>query len=84
MSIESWDTDQEEKIKLSSLLGWHTATAPLVGLLRLDYAASEKEVSIDGAKALQLALSAGQLRALGAQLIEIAAIIEVEQLKTAE
>jgi hypothetical protein len=76
-----WTKNAEGNLVLYPLIGWDTAIAPMIGLLRLRYAQSEEEFEAGGVS-LQLHATPVVLRQLSQVLSEMADHIDAQNLGT--
>lgn len=79
--MKDWDLDQQGNLQVYPVIGWNTATAQMIGLLRLHYARSETEFE-GGGVALQVHLTPVQLRQLSRDLQRMADHIDEQNLGT--
>lgn len=81
MAFEDWEKHPDGSLAVSPLLGWDIAVAPMTGLLRIRYAASEAEFETGG-QALALVLTPVQLHELSAAALKMAKTIDEQNLGT--
>lgn len=79
--MKEWDTNAEGNLAVFPVIGWDTAIAPMIGLLRLRYAPSAETFEAGGVP-VQLHLTPVQLRALSADLLQMADRIDAQNLGT--
>lgn len=81
MGTDDWDKTPEGNLLIYPLIGWDTGIAPMLGLLRLRYATSEKEFEAGGI-GLQLHATPVVLRQLSQVLSAMADHIDEQNLGT--
>ncbi|MBO9724336.1 MAG: hypothetical protein J7530_08175 [Novosphingobium sp.] len=81
--MKDWDLTPEGNLKIGPVIGWETAIAPMIGLLRLRYAHSEEEFEAGGT-GLQVQMTPVQLRNLSESLRQMADRIDAQNLGTAQ
>ena len=81
MAIEDWDTDDSGNLAVYPVVGWDTAIAQMIGLVRLRYARSETEFESGGVP-VQVHLTPVQLRTLSQDLAQMADRIDAQNLGT--
>lgn len=81
MSMDEWDLDEGGNLRMGPVTGWDTASAPMLGLLRLRYALTETEFETGG-RAVQVHLTPVQLRTLSQDLLQMADRIDAQNLGT--
>lgn len=81
MPTDDWEKTPEGNLLMYPLIGWDTAIAPMIGLLRLRYATSEEEFEAGGI-ALQLHATPVVLRQLSQVLSAMADRIDAQNLGT--
>lgn len=79
--MDDWEKTPNGDLLLYPLIGWDTAIAPMIGLLRLRYARSETEFEAGGV-AIQLHAPPDILRSLSTLLAQMADRIEAQPLGT--
>lgn len=72
MSIGDWATLPNGDIAVNPLLGFETATFPMVGILRVEFADSPQDVARMKGLHVQLGMTAAQARELGQALLRLA------------
>lgn len=77
MNTDNWEKTPEGNLLVYPLIGWDTAIAPMIGLLRLRYAQSETEFE-QGGVSLQLHATPMILRQLSEVLSAMADRIDAQ------
>jgi len=79
--MDDWDRTADGKLATGPVIGWSSATAQMIGLLRLRVAHSESEFEAGG-RAIQVHLTPVQLRSLAEDLLRMADSIDAQHLGT--
>jgi hypothetical protein len=69
---ESWELNEQGRVKLAALMGYSMATMPEGGLVRLEYAETIEDIDRRRVSGLQLHLDAARAREIGEALRRLA------------
>lgn len=81
---DGWDCRPDGNIAVGPLMGWQATIAPMTGLLRLETAQSEDQLQSGQFQAVQLAMTAPQMRELADLLRRMAEAVEGQPLGNAQ
>lgn len=79
--MDDWDRTADGNLASGPVIGWSSATAQMIGLLRLRVAHSETEFEAGG-RAIQMHMTPVQLRQLARDLLRMADSIDAQYLGT--
>lgn len=77
---KGWDRRPNGDIAVEPLMGWQSAVVPMTGLLQLQTANSQDQLTSGELHKLQLAMTAPQMRELAAHLLNMAQFVESQPL----
>ena len=79
--MKDWDRQPDGNLAIFPVVGWDSAIAQMIGLLRLRYARSEQEFESGGVP-VQVHMTPVQLRKLSQDLSQMADRIDAQNLGT--
>lgn len=82
--FQGWDCHPDGKLAVGPLMGWQASVAPMTGLLRLETAQNDDQLRTGQFQAVQLAMTAAQLRELSSLLLRMAKAVESQPKGTAQ